>query len=122
MSDDKRYNGWANYETWNVKLWLDNDQGSEEYWREAATECFEDAEAKAPFTKSEVARRKLASMLEDSIDESAHEILKAGNAESSMFADILLASLHEVNWDEIADAFLEDVEDSDGNKYETWQR
>ena len=25
---DTRYNGWTNYETWNVALWLGNDQGS----------------------------------------------------------------------------------------------
>jgi hypothetical protein len=23
---DNAYNGWSNWETWNVKLWLDNDQ------------------------------------------------------------------------------------------------
>ena len=24
----KKYNGWSNYETWAVNLWLDNDQYS----------------------------------------------------------------------------------------------
>ena len=24
---DQEYNGWTNYETWNVALWLQNDEG-----------------------------------------------------------------------------------------------
>ena len=27
MNNDNNYNGWANYETWNVALYLDNDEG-----------------------------------------------------------------------------------------------
>jgi hypothetical protein len=27
METEKSYNGWANYETWNVALWIGNDEG-----------------------------------------------------------------------------------------------
>jgi len=32
--DERGYNGWANYETWNVALWIDNDQGLHEIAQE----------------------------------------------------------------------------------------
>lgn len=35
-NETKGYNGWTNYETWCVSLWLDNDSGSYDHWRERA--------------------------------------------------------------------------------------
>ena len=32
---DTEYNGWENYETWNVALWIDNDEGLYNIAREA---------------------------------------------------------------------------------------
>ncbi len=32
----KTYNGWPNYETWNVMLWLDNDEGMYRFYRSQA--------------------------------------------------------------------------------------
>ena len=34
---DTEYNGWTNYETWNVALWLQNDEGLYNFAREWCT-------------------------------------------------------------------------------------
>jgi len=34
MPTDTTYNGWANYETWNAALWLDNEPAYQEWARE----------------------------------------------------------------------------------------
>ena len=108
----KRYNGWENYETWCVNLWLGNDQGSDTYWREAAQEAFDEAEADHPLTRSEKARHVLADRLKDEVHEGVPD-------ESTMYSDLLGAALSEVNWGEVADGFLEDAEDSETDeKYE----
>lgn len=31
---DASYNGWPNYETWNVMLWMDNDEPSYRFYRD----------------------------------------------------------------------------------------
>jgi len=28
---NETYNGWTNYQTWAVKLWMDNDEGAYRY-------------------------------------------------------------------------------------------
>ena len=33
---DTTYNGWPNYQTWNVMLWLDNDEGAYNYYVQRA--------------------------------------------------------------------------------------
>ena len=40
---DETYNGYANYETWLLCLWIDNDQGFQEMAREFAQEQTGDA-------------------------------------------------------------------------------
>lgn len=75
------YNGWTNYETWCVNLWLTNDQAS--YF----TICsLPDAEA-----------------IKDYVDQ-----LRCYEEVSGMFADLLTSALQSVNWHEIYDGLHEE--------------
>lgn len=39
---DRTYNGWTNYETWNVVLWIENDEGIYNYIQENDICCYEE--------------------------------------------------------------------------------
>jgi hypothetical protein len=70
MPEDTTYNGWTNYETSCVNLWIDNDQGSQEYWRDQAKEHWENPiKLLADFSRSERARAGLAAQLKDEIED-----------------------------------------------------
>lgn len=99
-ADDKTYNGWTNYETWNVNLWMTNDQGSQEWATQLATDIFEQSAAEGVLTRSEKARYDLGDYLKNYYDESLPESL------AGVYLDLLNAALSEVNWDEIANSML----------------
>lgn len=114
---EKTYNGWTNYETWNVKLWIDNEEPSYRYWRQTAQECYDEARVtpsanarltgREPFTQEERATFDLAKRLKDEIEESMPDL------GSSIWADLLNAALSEVNWHEMAASMIDDVDKSD---------
>ena len=107
---DKKHEGWTNYETWTVALWMNNDALSQRYWREAAGEARSEAPtckqvADRIWTKDEAVRFLLADWIKEDI---------AGEAptkEPSVYSDLLQAALDSVNWQEIADHLLEDTKD-----------
>ena len=86
---DTTYNG-ANYETWNVALWLGNDEGTYNLVRDMARDA----------RKDEYPAGTLASMLETEVRDSTPDL------GASMYADLLGAALQEVNWYEIAKNIL----------------
>jgi hypothetical protein len=93
---DKGYNGWSNYETWNVKLWIDNDEGSYLYWREQVRDAWEHNDHDRDDTIGDLAR-----LLKDEHEENTPTV-------TGVYADLLNAALSEVDWYEIAEAMVED--------------
>lgn len=109
-TDSKRYNGWTNYETWNVKLWMDNDEGSYRHYGALAQEVYDDSEADKNFTREERATLTLSDRLKDEYEESMQTWLDESHRAASVWADLLGAALSEVNWHEIAEHLIDDVD------------
>ena len=109
----KRYNGWTNYETWAVNLWMSNDEGSYNYSQEIAQEAYDEASAGDSYasqTREESAMCKLADRIKDYYEDTAQDMLYAAGQYASVFSDLLNGALSEVNWYEIAEHLIEDVE------------
>jgi len=98
---ETEYQGWTNYETWNVNLWLVNGQSSLECWQDRARAMLETH-------RTRKAVSVLAQLLEAHYDEEANCWI--GDRWDGCFIDLLRASLREVNWREIAEALIEDIQ------------
>jgi hypothetical protein len=90
----EKYNGWTNYETWNVNLWMDNDEGSQSFWESQADDVVADhgdnSDAVADLAK------QLETLHRDEMPEVA-----------GCYADLLGAAISEVNWYEIAEHYID---------------
>lgn len=80
---NKQYNGYANYETWAVSLWIDNDQ----YMHNQLEE----------FARKHESISELANIIEDWISDDMPEL------GASLWSDLLSAAFNEVDWYEIAE-------------------
>jgi hypothetical protein len=103
---DRTYNGWANYETWVVNLWIDNEEGSHRHWSARAAEIYEDAPGSGD-ERHKAALYALEDELKAEHEDAKDTILQGGGLCSSVWADLLGAALQEVNWREIAEALLD---------------
>ena len=109
----KEYNGWYNYETWLLNLWIDNDGDSQGYWNDSAQEAYDHAKADRTFTQEERAKLDLANAIKEHFEEAEADILERAGIQSSFWADMLGAALSEVNWYEIASHMLDGVENEE---------
>ena len=101
---EEGYQGWKNYETWAIALWLDNDQGSYEYWREVIQELREEGSTRGEYTPESVSDddlllHDLADRLKESHEEMRPEL-------EGVWGDLLNGALSEVDWGEIATNLL----------------
>lgn len=100
--ETKTHNGWTNYETWNIKLWMDNEANTQEYWRDRAINWLSISIADNVFTKEERATLDLADEIRDEFNEGMPDL------GCSTYADLLNGAMSEVNWYEIAKSLIED--------------
>lgn len=87
---DERYNGWKNYQTWCVNLWLENSE--EVMWRFQR------------LANGGVAEAALADGIQ-----AYFETLNPLEDEPSIFTDLLTNALQQVDWFEIAQSLRSDL-------------
>lgn len=112
---ERKYNGWANYETWVCKLWMDNEQNSYLYWAEAAREAVQESDSslqvrRGIWSPNDAPQIQLANRLKQEVTDAAPDL------GASLYADLLFAGLSEIDWFEIADALLDDHGGEDGHE------
>ena len=91
--ETQKYNGWANYETWAVNLWLTNDEESYNKAQRVVDESEDENEAAENLKEYiENLKRKLYLFIDN----------------ANLFSDLLNAAISEVNWHEIAQAFMDE--------------
>jgi hypothetical protein len=83
------YQGWKNYETWCIALWLDNDQGDQEMVKEWTSQVSNESE--------------LADMIKSFVEEN-----NPLNDSSTMYTDLLQSAIDEADYYEIAKKYLDE--------------
>ena len=104
------YNGYENYETFSVHLWLSNEKKMYDLMLEFVKSAREltniEDDEHSILSRKEQTKNHLAAMIRTVVEED--NPLKD---DDGLYSDLLLASLSDVNWFEIARSFLEEQND-----------
>jgi hypothetical protein len=126
MMSEASYNGWKNYPTWAVNLWLGNERVFYEECCYMAREALRDAphdenanrrpwlskpgEWLPPiWTLEETARFRLA----DTMKEYVTDLIHGDDESAGLGNDLIGYALGEVDWNEIADSWLESAKEEE---------
>jgi hypothetical protein len=95
-TNNTTYNGWSNYETWLVNLWLTNEQSTQDFLEHRRSIL---SNGNNPHKED-----LFASLIREYVEqerETWHE------SAASLWNDLINAALQQVDWREIARAYLE---------------
>jgi len=118
-----KYNGWTNYETWNFKLWLDNDQDVHNH--------IIDEIKKIKAIGYDAETYEVSNFLRSYIDDNMPNLnvsTKSQSVHGSMsdkngfYQDILNMALRDINTYEIAESYLEDLKEDEPEKMDTFDQ
>ena len=101
---DNTYNGWTNYPTWLVNLWLTNETSTYSYWLERTSDLFKQSQPTAYLTCQEKALTDLSRELEDTYAETIADTVGV----TGFMTDLLTWSLDQVDWRSIAEHLADD--------------
>lgn len=106
-TETETYQGYTNYETWIIKLWIDNNQGDQEYWREVTAQTLTDDENNRSAFKR-LPEGILADTLKEHFEGDSWIGLNDQYERGGLYADLMSHALARVNWLEIAQELIEE--------------
>lgn len=103
MSRDGSYNGYSNYESWLVAVWIDNSQESIDFWVDVAKHHYNISEDRKYFTKKEEAVISFAEDMKQWHEDNMPDSEEIGG----LWSDMIHAALGSVDWHELAGKYME---------------
>ena len=120
-----KYNGWTNYETWNFKLWLDNDEDLHNYIigeikkiKSIGTSHIHEVSEVSNFLRSYI-EDNVPNLNVSTRSQSVHGLMSDKNG---FYDDILNAALRDINTYEIAESYLEDLKEDEREKMDSFDK